>query len=114
MESECDKCKKKNHCSKCCRRHDCEKCCKRGPRGFQGQMGPPGIQGPTGPAGSSEPSRGTSNARIVEFDSSTQDPNLLIGEAGPGDFEGQMGLAFATNTHDVVIFFFHNDLWKAL
>lgn len=111
MESECDKCKKKNHCSKCCRRHDCEKCCKRGPRGFKGQMGPPGIQGPTGPSG---PLGSTASVRIIEFDSSTQDPNLLITETGPGDFEGQMGLAFATNTQDIVVFFFHNDQWKAL
>ena len=118
MENKCDKkehkkeYKKKDHCNKCCKTVECV-ICKRGKRGPQGPIGPQGIQGipgPTGPAGSVGGPQ--SSNRIIEFNSVTEDPKTLFELSGPGDFNGQMGIAVAMNDLDVIIFFYYNEEWR--
>ena len=108
---------KRDHCKKCCKVVECI-VCKRGKRGPKGNQGPTGIQGiqgltgPTGPSGG-ESTRESSPVRIITYNSQTDDPQVLIDATGPGDQDGAMGLAFATNNSAVIVFFWYIDQWRA-
>lgn len=102
MESECKKCKKKK-CNTC-----------RGPRGFVGPVGPKGdegVTGPTGPAGIGEPRNGAMFIRKVIYNPESENPQLIINASGPGDFDGQLGIAIGEPSQSIVIFFYVNSAW---
>src|SRR5689334_18676065 len=108
------------HCEKCCKQEKCIVCEKgkrgkkgkkgpTGPTGEHGDVGPTGLQGPTGPAGSptSTDPRSTNDVRVVQYNTQTDNAQTLMDATGPGDFDFQFGIAWATNIPDMVLFVYH-------
>lgn len=112
----------KSQCSGCCEKPTCV-VCKRGKRGPTGPSGPTGSSGisivgptgPTGPAGPAGRSDPTANGnRVVTYDSTQTDAETAITNSGPADFEFQMGVAIATDTNRINLFFYYSGIWHSV
>ena len=105
------------HCGKCHDEPKCNECnecvkCKRGKRGKTGPIGPIGPTGPAGGPGGNP--KISSDSRIVIFNTQTDDPQVIIDSTGPGNYDGHLGFAFASNNLQVIVFVSFNSVWRAV